>query len=73
MLYNHHQRKSHKDDISILSIYASNVRTLQFLKEILLKLKSHMESYIKSGKLQQLTNEQIIVKETNQKNNETNR
>ena len=35
----------HQEKVSILNIYAPNVRTSQVIKETLLKLKTHIESH----------------------------
>jgi hypothetical protein len=39
------QKELHQNDISVLNIYALNTRTLTFIKEILLQLKSHIDPY----------------------------
>jgi hypothetical protein len=38
-----HSLKKNPDDIVILNIYVANTRAATFVKEILLKLKSHIE------------------------------
>jgi hypothetical protein len=37
--------KIYQDNISILNIYAPNTRALTFIKETLLKLRSHIEPH----------------------------
>jgi hypothetical protein len=67
--------KTHQDCISILNIYAPNGRETTFIKETLLKLKSHIEIHTIVVGLQHptFTNEQVMGTETKQRNSETNR
>ena len=44
--HNIHQRKIHQDELSIVSICALKVMVPTFVKETLLKLKTHTEPYI---------------------------
>jgi hypothetical protein len=57
------KKKFNQDEISILKIYTLNERAPKFVKEMLIKLKTHIESQKNnSGILQYptLTNGQII-------------
>jgi hypothetical protein len=57
-------------DISIMSIYAPNARASTFVKEILLKLRSHIEPYTLIGCLPV---DRSLRQKLNKEKNETNR
>jgi hypothetical protein len=59
----HIKENSHQEDVSILNIYTPKARAVTFIKETLLKLKSHMESHTHPT----LTNRQVIETETKQR------
>jgi hypothetical protein len=40
-----HQRKNPQEEVSILNIYVPNARIFTFVTEILLKLKTHIETH----------------------------
>lgn len=65
--------KIHQDDLNSEHL-GPNARAFTFLKETLLKLKSHVEPHPLRGRLQHptLTNGQVIETETKQRNNKTN-
>jgi len=45
-MHTHHRKKNHKDDVSILKICAPNAKEPAFIKETLLKLKSHIKPHM---------------------------
>jgi hypothetical protein len=67
--------KIFQEELSILSIYAPKARAATFIKETLVKLKAHIAPHNNSRRLQHptLINGQILVTETKQRQNETNR
>ena len=64
----------YQDEISILNIYAPNAKASTFIKDILVKLKTHIAHY-NSGRLQQpsLINGQILETKPKQTHNKSNR
>jgi hypothetical protein len=70
--------KIHQKNVSILNIYAPKHICIAptFIKEILLKLKTHVESHtiiVRDFNTPILINVQVIEKETEQRHSETNR